>query len=106
MVRAVIINQGPRDAVEVVQCYLVPPPERLDAPRATLVDFTRVSIAGGANAMIEFRVASDAFKQVDNHGQRVWMPGRYEIVVGAASPGPRARALGAPAPVGREIWLK
>ena len=36
---------------------------------------------------------------------RVWVPGRYGIVVGAASPGPRAQALGAPAPASAEINL-
>ena len=31
-------------------------------------------------------------------GEHVWQPGTYELVVGSASPGPRAIALGAPPP--------
>ena len=54
---------------------------------------------------VAFKLAADLFRQVDGAGGRVWVPGRYGVVVGAASPGPRAQALGAPAPATAEINL-
>ncbi len=97
-VRTMLANSSRVDVDEVVQCYLVPPPDRPDAPRATLVDFKRVTLPAESTALVEFNLAAAAFRQIADDGGPCWLTGRYEIVVGSASPGARAFALGAPAP--------
>jgi beta-glucosidase len=90
---------------EAVQCYVVPPRDWPDAPLATLVDFQKVFVPAGGAAGVEFRLPAEAFAQFDKDGRRVHHPGRYGVVVGSASPGARAQALGAPAPAQAGITL-
>ena len=104
-VRTTITNSSARTAHETAQCYLVPPRSWPEAPRATLIGFQKVPVPAHGRIEVEFKLAADLFRQVDGAGGRVWVPGRYGIVVGAASPGPRAQALGAPAPASAEINL-
>jgi len=54
---------------------------------------------------VEFTLPASAFSQFDQAGARVHVPGRYGVVLGSSSPGPRALALGAPAPARVEITL-
>ena len=44
-------------------------------------------------------------RQIDAQGRSVWLPGNYELVIGSASPGPRAQALGAPEAVRGKVVL-
>lgn len=104
-VKAALTNTGKRAARETVQCYIVPPREWAQAPRAVLVDFKKVSLAAGATAAVEFELPADAFAQVDASGRRVHHPGSYSVVIASAAPSPRAQALGAPAPATAEIRL-
>ena len=104
-VRTTITNSSARAAHETAQCYLVPPRIWPDAPRATLIGFQKVPVPAYGRIEVEFKLAADLLRQVDGNGRRVWVPGRYGVVVGAASPGPRAQALGAPAPAKAEIDL-
>jgi len=104
-VRATITNNGYSAINEAVQCYIQPPRDWPDAPNATLVDFKKISIAPGSSAQIEFRLPAGAFAQFDKEGKRIHYPGRYGVVVGSASPGPRAQELGAPAPAVAHIDL-
>jgi beta-glucosidase len=104
-VRTTITNSSARAAHETAQCYLVPPRSWPDAPRATLIGFQKVPVPAHGRIEVEFKLAADLFRQVDGAGERVWVPGRYGVVVGAASPGPRAQALGAPAPACSELTL-
>jgi beta-glucosidase len=103
VVTAAVRNTSARAARETVQCYLVPPPDWPDAPRAVLVAFQKVDIAAAGTARVRFELAEESLLQVNAAGQRVRVPGRYEIVVGSASPGPRAVALGAPQPLTGEF---
>jgi beta-glucosidase len=98
-------NAGSRPVVETVQCYLQPPRTHAGAPRATLVDFQKVTVPAGGSLRVEFRLAAAAFAQIDATGRTVTVPGTYGLVLGPASPGPRAQALGAPAPATGEITL-
>ena len=104
-VRTTITNSSARAAHETAQCYLVPPRSWPDGPRATLIGFQKVLVPAHGRIEVEFKLAADLFRQVDGAGGHVWVPGRYGIVVGAVSPGPRAQALGAPAPAAAEINL-
>ena len=100
-----VTNHGDRAVAETVQCYLTPPRSWPDAPLATLVDFQKIPLAAGAAAKVEFRLPAAAFAQFDATGRAVHVPGDYGLVIGPASPGPRAQALGAPAPAAGRVIL-
>lgn len=102
--RTNVINRGGKAVFETVQCYVVPPAAP-DAPKATLIAFRKVSIPAGGTVDVEFRVPASSLRQVNSAGEPVWQPGTYQIVVGSASPGPRAQALGAPAPAIASVEL-
>jgi beta-glucosidase len=103
--RAMIRNASDRATLETVQCYVVPPPDWPEAPRAVLVAFEKTEIPAHGEARVTFMLSADCFRQVDVAGQRVWVRGKYRVIVGSASPGPRAVALGAPAPAEIEVEL-
>jgi beta-glucosidase len=103
--RTTIENLSDCSAKETVQCYVVPPRSLPNAPKAVLVDFHKVTVPAHAAVNIEFKIPSDVFHSVDADGNRVWAPGRYEVIIGSASPGPRAQALGAPASVSSSVQL-
>jgi beta-glucosidase len=104
-VRATVANEGAFAVAEAVQCYVVPPRDWPDAPRSTLVDFQKISLAPGESRSVEFTLPAAAFAQTDADGRKVHHPGRYGVVIGSASPGPRAQALGAPAPATGTLTL-
>ncbi|MFA5257748.1 MAG: glycoside hydrolase family 3 N-terminal domain-containing protein [Opitutales bacterium] len=99
-VRAVVcvVNESDVSVKEVVQCYIVPPKDWPDAPKASLVDFRKISIKPGECVELEFNIPAASFMQVDAIGSRVLHPGSYGLVVGSCSPGGRGLELGAPAP--------
>ena len=103
--RTMLKNSGTRDALETVQCYIVPPRDWPGAPRATLVDFKKLAVRAGKSVPVQFDLPAEAFEQIDAAGHRMHHPGRYQIVIGSASPGPRAVSLGAPAPASAEVLL-
>lgn len=103
--RTTVTNTGDRSVVETVQCYLTSPAEIADAPRATLIGFKKIAVVAGASVEVEFELAAKLFFQVNAEGKSIWCVGRFGIVVGSSSPGPRAIALGAPAPAAVEISL-
>jgi beta-glucosidase len=103
--RTTLRNSGSRDITETVQCYVQPPRGWQDAPLATLVDFQKIAVPAGATVQVQFVLPAEAFAQFDKAGRKVHHPGRYGIVVGSASPGARAQALGAPAPAVARITL-
>ena len=99
LARVQVKNSGSRAILETVQCYLQPLRVIAEAPLVTLIDFKKISLEPGAVAEVEFNLSSDAFRQVDQHGKRVWLPGRYTLIIGVASPGARSEALGAAKPI-------
>jgi beta-glucosidase len=98
-------NVGELSAAETVQCYVIPPAGLPEAPRAVLVDFAKVELAPQGSATVKFTLPAAAFHLVDETGARVWRPGVFQLHVGPASPGPRAQALGAPAPLTAAVQL-
>ena len=103
--RATLTNSSDRATLEAVQCYVQPPRTWAGAPLATLVDFQKVSVPAKGSVTVEFKLPAAAFAQIDAAGRHVHAPGTYGITVGSASPGPRAVALGAPAPATSSITL-
>lgn len=97
-VQAELHNESGHGLREVVQCYIIPPQNFPEAPRAILAGFEKIQIAPGSSAKVSFNLFPDAFAQFDLEGCRFLPAGTYQIVVGSASPGARAEALGAPPP--------
>ena len=104
-VQTTLSNSSDRTVDETVQCYIQPPRSWPDAPLATLVDFQKIMVPGRSAVTVTFQLSAAAFAQVDVAGRAVHTPGAYGLVVGSASPGPRALALGAPAPATGKITL-
>jgi len=97
-VRTSVTNSSARPVSETVQCYIMPPGSHPDAPRATLVDFLKIQVPAGGTVSVEFKLPADVFAQFNAEGEKIHLPGDYGLLIGSASPGPRAQALGAPAP--------
>ncbi|HEY3754860.1 MAG TPA: glycoside hydrolase family 3 C-terminal domain-containing protein [Opitutaceae bacterium] len=103
-ISAVIANESAIPADEAVQCYVIPP-QGGEAPLCSLVAFEKVAIPARGSITVQFTLDATAFRQVDAQGDRRWIRGRYGIVVGPCSPGPRGQALGAPAPATGSVEL-
>jgi len=101
--RTVLANSANRPVTESVQCYVLPPRTSEDSPRSVLVGFQKVALPARGSVTVEFRLDASSLAQVDASGLRAHAPGRYGVVVGSASPGARAQALGAPEPATAEI---
>jgi beta-glucosidase len=96
--RVGLTNTGPREAEEVVQLYVTDLQASVRAPLASLKGFRRVRLAAGETRTVELEVPKTALAIVDAAGRRVVEKGEFRLTVGGASPGARARALGAPEP--------
>jgi beta-glucosidase len=105
VVQTTVSNASTQPVDEAVQCYIQPPRSHPEAPLATLVDFKKVNIPEHSTVNVSFRLPASAFSQVSQEGAYVRVPGRYHLVIGSASPGARAEALGAPAPATGEVTL-
>jgi beta-glucosidase len=104
-VRTRIHNASEHAADETVQCYIKPPRSFPDAPIAMLVDFKKLNVPAKGSAEVEFKLSDEVFKLTDARGERVRVPGVFEIVVGSCSPSPRAQVLGAPAPARASVTV-
>jgi beta-glucosidase len=74
-------------------------------PKAKLVAFRRIALSPGQSASPRFELAHDRFLSVNEKGERVLVPGEYELIVGGASPDPRGEALGGAKPVSAKFKL-
>lgn len=99
-------NVGNREGGEVVQVYLGDPQAEGDLPRWQLVDFRRVELQTGERRTLEFSLPADLLQYYNAPGSRGANEKRLSIVVGGASPLPRAVELGAASPVRGEVNLK
>ena len=83
-------NVGPRDGIEVVQCYAAAPESAVERPRRWLVGFQPGAVAAGASERVTLRVATERLAHWDDdRGGFVVEPIRYELVLApnAESPG-------------------
>ena len=101
-----LTNASDRAVSETVQCYLTPPLDWPEAPLATLIGFQKLSVPAGATVAVRFTLPAASFAQIDAAGRSVHAPGSYGLVVGSASPGDLAPALGAPSPAVTTIRLR
>jgi beta-glucosidase len=101
-----LTNASDRAVSETVQCYLTPPLDWPEAPLATLIGFQKLSVPAGATVAVRFTLPAASFAQIDAAGRSVHAPGSYGLVVGSASPGDLAPALGAPPPAVTNVRLR
>jgi beta-glucosidase len=104
--KVVVSNEGERSGEEVVQLYVSALDAPADAPLASLEGFRRVAIEPGRSETVEFAVTADMLAVVNDEGESMVEPGRYRLMVGGASPGARALALGAPRPAEAVITVQ
>jgi len=77
-------NTGGRDGEEVVQVY-VSNKTTDTAPITALKSIKRVMLKKGEQRTVSIGLKAEDFAVVNNHGERVINPGKYEIVVGGNS---------------------
>jgi beta-glucosidase len=90
----------------VVQVYVKDLEASTRAPLQSLAAFTRVSLEPGESKVVELEVSPARLELVLDDGSRALEKGEFEVTVGGASPGARAVALGAAAPVKGRFALR
>lgn len=105
-VEATVSNTGDRAAEEVAQLYLTKVDAPFRVPRYELKGFQRVLLQPGRSQTVRFVLKPEDFLQIDEDGERVFVPGTVRLTVGGASPHPRAQELGAPQPVTTAVSLE
>ncbi len=93
--RVVVTNTGALAADDVVQLYISAVNPKTKAPIAALKAFQRVTLSPGASRTVEFPVTPRMLALVNDDGKEAVEAGEYRLTIGGASPGARAKALGA-----------
>lgn len=78
-------NTGSVVGDEVVELYLTQP-SGFETPIHTLAGFTRVHLAPGQSTHVAFTLDPRMLGQVDEKGERVVLPGVYEVSLGGGQP--------------------
>jgi len=87
-----VANTGARDGDEVVQVYFRHMDSAVPQPREALCGFRRVTVAHGKSAAVDIEIPLERFRYWDVTKEKyVVEPGKYEILVGAASDDIRSR---------------
>jgi len=98
-VKVTVKNTGTVAGEEVVQAYVTDVEASARTPLESLAAFARVALGPGESRVVELELAPERLELVLDDGRRVIEKGDFDVTVGGASPGARAAALGAPAPV-------
>jgi len=85
VVETEVTNQGPFDAVEIVQLYIVDEVTSATWARKELKGYQRVSVKAGQTVKKRFELAADDLWIVDAEGRTVVEPGKFRIQVGSSS---------------------
>ena len=105
VISARVENVGERAGEEVIQLYL----KALDAPFVVPVyelrGFTRLPFQPGEARRVSFTLTSRDLSQIDEAGQRVFLPGRYRVFVGGSQPDERSGDLIGEDPVSLDLEL-
>ena len=91
---------------EVLQAYLVPIDVANYLPIYSLKGFKRVELKAGETKNINFTFNSEELKQINLKGQKVWMKGKYKIIISNALPSKRSVNLGSAKPAEVSIQLR
>jgi beta-glucosidase len=85
-VEADVQNTGDRAGDAVVEVYLTQP-RAFQTPIRELAAFTRVHLDPGASAHVGLTLVPRSVAQVDEHGNRIILPGTYTVSLGGSQPG-------------------
>ena len=106
-VTATVTNAGPVAADEVVQLYLMHPP---NAGAQTLLfalkNFRRVALQLGASTTVKFALTPAQLALIDKGGNAFTPSGPVTVWVGKALPSARSLALGAPKSASAVLTIK
>ena len=89
VVAAAVKNVSDRAGDEVVELYLTQPRQAL-TPIRTLAGFARVHLAPGEVRRVALTIDPRTLGQVNEQGERVIVPGTYQVFVGGTQPGESA----------------
>jgi beta-glucosidase len=101
-----VSNVGDFDIEEVVQLYISPINNTENLPLKTLKAFQRISLKKGETKTISFKVTSEELKVINKKGKKVWLKGKYKVIIGNSSPSPLSKKLGAAIPLSKQIQLR
>lgn len=90
-----VSNVGNFDIDEVVQLYVNPINPTDGIPLKSLKAFQRISLKLGEKKTLNFQINPDDLMVINTEGKKVWRKGKYNVVVGNASPGDLSKKLGA-----------
>lgn len=91
-------NTGGRQTEEVLQLYLKSPNAGKGQPLSALKGFQRVVLSKGEQKTVTFTIPNKQLHSVNQQGERVLLKGKYDVIIGNASPSKRSQALGAAKP--------
>jgi beta-glucosidase len=81
-----VTNLSQRAGDEVVELYLTQPRSAL-TPLRTLGGFKRIHIQPGQTVHVELSLTPRTLGQVNEKGERIIVPGAYEVALGGTQPG-------------------
>lgn len=90
-----VSNVGNFDIDEVVQLYVNPINPTDGIPLKSLKAFQRISLKLGEKKTLNFQINPDDLMVINTEGKKVWRKGKYNVVIGNASPGDLSKKLGA-----------
>ena len=82
-----VINRGPLDGDEVVQLYVRDVEASSPVARRSLAGFKRIHLKAGESQKVRFRLSARQCSLIDDDGQRLVEPGRFEVSVGGGQEG-------------------
>ena len=85
LVTAEVTNTGGRAGTTVVQCYIRDVVASVARPVRELKGFERVSLKAGEVKTIQFRLGPKELSSLDDNGNEVFEPGRFQVWVGGDS---------------------
>lgn len=92
-------NRGQIQGDEVVQIYVRRKDRAKDEALCSLRAFKRVSLEAGEQKSLSFSLAADDFMTVNDLGDKVLIPGDYEVVIADCAPVASAERKGAITPI-------
>jgi beta-glucosidase len=93
-VRITVTNTGQFPGEDVVQLYITDLESTVMVPLYSLKGFTRVALKPGESKTIKFTITSEMLMLVNDNGERVLEPGKFNISIGGSLPCTRSEELG------------
>lgn len=90
-----VSNIGDFDIDEVVQLYVNPVNPSGGIPLKSLKAFQRIALKKSQKQVVNFKIDAQDLMVVNENGKKEWRKGKYNVVIGNASPGDLSKKLGA-----------